>query len=338
MSNAVEPRPSPAATISHKDARDVADLLSSRRSVQTNRSYASALKTYTTWCEGRGYTAVPTSSEVVAAYIAHRTKTVSHSTISRDVAALSAAHLDNGWADPTAHHGVRQALRSAGRMLGTGQARRAAPITTNTMRRIIAAMDDLDTPVGRRDRAILLIGLAAALRRSEISELTTKDLTRRDNGLLLRIRRSKTDQTGHGDLVGIPLGSRPETCPVRALDAWLEASGRCLGDGSPVFSRIYRGSRTGDTAMSDRSIARIVQARALAAGVTGKDYAQAAGAGESWVSGHSLRAGHATAAAEAGVDPMAISRTTRHRRLDSLARYVRPANAVEDSTAGQIGL
>lgn len=338
MSSAVEPRTSPAATISRDDARDVADLLASSRSTETKRSYASALKTYTTWCEERGYTPVPTSPEVVAAYIAHRTKTVSHSTISRDVAALSAAHLDNGLEDPTTHHGVRQALRSAGRMLGTAPARRAAPITTDTMRRIVAAMDDLASPVGKRDRAILLIGLAAAQRRSEIAALTTMDVTRREDGLLLRIRRSKTDQSGHGDLVGIPLGSHPETCPVLALESWLEASGRRLGDGSPVFSRIYRGSRMADTAMSDRSIARIIQSRALAAGVTGKDYAQAAGAGESWVSGHSLRAGHATAAAEAGVDPMAISRTTRHRRLDSLSRYVRPASAVDDSTAGQIGL
>lgn len=206
------------------------------------------------------------------------------------------------------------------------------------MRHIIEAMDDLDSLVGKRDRAILLIGLAAAQRRSEVAALNTKDLTRRNDGLLLTIRRSKTDQSGKGDLVGIPLGSHPETCPVLALEEWLEASGRRLGDGNPVFSRIFNRSRIAPSAMSDRSIARIIQARALAAGISGKEYAQAAGAGETWVSGHSLRAGHVTAAAEAGVDPMTISRTTRHQRLDSLARYVRPASAVEDSTAGQIGL
>ena len=266
MGTELDITPPRTPALNPEDVKRVGDLLASSRSAETRRSYASAIRTFTLWSREQGYRSYPAGPEAVAAYIAHRAEKVSHSTISRDVAALSAAHLDNGWADPTAHHGVRQALRSAGRMLGTGQARRAAPITTSTMRRIIAAMDDLDTPIGRRDRAILLIGLAAALRRSEISALTTKDLTRRDNGLLLRIRRSKTDQTGLGDLVGIPLGSHPETCPVLALDAWLEASGRCLGDGSPVFSRLYRGSRTGDTAMSDRSIARIIQARALAAG------------------------------------------------------------------------
>lgn len=338
MSSAVEPLTSPGPTISLEDAQSVGALLAGSRAEETRRSYSSAMRVFSTWCHQRGYQAVPSSPEVVAAYIAHRTKGVSHATISRDVAAISAAHLDSGKEDPTSHHGVRQALRSAGRALGTAPSRRAAPVTTNDMRRIIAAMDDLASIVGKRDRAILLLGLAAAQRRSEIADLTTQDLTRREDGLLLRIRRSKTDQSGRGDLIGIPLGSHPETCPVLALEDWLEASGRQIGDGKPVFSRIFNRVRIAPTAMSDRSIARIIQSRALAAGISGKDYAHASGATETWVSGHSLRAGHATAAAESGVDPMSISRTTRHRRLDSLARYVRPSSAVDDSTAGKIGL
>lgn len=338
MANDVQRSTSLGTSIRFEDAQSIGTLLAGSRSEATRRSYNSAVRTFTAWCHERGYDPVPTSPEVVAAYIAHRAEHDSHATISRDVAAISAAHLDKGLEGPTTHHGVRQALRSAGRALGTAPTRRAAPVTTDAMRRIIAEMDDLDSPVGKRDRAILLLGLAAAPRRSEIVALTTKDFTRREDGLLLRIRRSKTDQSRHGDLVGIPLGEHSETCPVLALEYWLEASGRRLGDGKPVFSRIFNRSRIAPTAMSDRSIARIIQARALAAGITGKDYAHAAGAAETWVSGHSLRAGHATAAAEAGADPMSISRTTRHRRLDSLSRYVRPASAISDSTAGRIGL
>ena len=273
------------------------------------------MRIFTAWCQERGYPAVPTGPEVVASYIANCSTYVAHSTISRDVAAISAAHLDTGLDDPTAHHGVRQALRSAGRTLGTAPSRRATPLTTTLMRQIIDAMDDLETATGKRDRAILLLGLAAALRRRELAALTTNDIARHDDGLLLRIRRSKADQTGRGDLIGIPLGAHPETCPVLALEAWLETSSRKLGEGSPVFSRIYNHSRIADTALSDRSISRIIQARAAAANINEKDNAHIA-----------------------GVDPMAISRTTRHRRLDSLARYVRPASAFEDSTAGKIGL
>ncbi|UQN30453.1 site-specific integrase [Brachybacterium kimchii] len=280
---------------------------------------------------------MPTSAEVVAAFIAYRASSVTHSTISRDVAAISALHLDSGLEDPTTHHGVRLALRSVGRSHGTAPSRRAAPVTTDAMRHIIESMDDLHTSVGKRDRAILLIGLAAAQRRSEVADLTTKDLTRLDTGLLVRIRRSKTDQTGKGDVIGVPLGEHSETCPVLAIEDWLEVSGRKIGDGKPLFSRIFNHASIAKTKLSDRSIARIIQARATAAGITGKEYSQVFGTG-SWISGHSLRAGHATSAAEAGLDPMTIARTTRHRRLDSLSRYVRPASAVDDSTAGKIGL
>lgn len=105
-----------------------------------------------------------------------------------------------------------------------------------------------------------------------------------------------------------------------ALEAWLDASGRRLENGTPIFSRIYNHSRIANAALSDRSIARIIQARAAAADIRGKDYAHTAGVAHTWVSGHSLRAGHATSATEEGADPMAISRTTRHRQLDSLAQ------------------
>ena len=338
MTRAIRKRTPLPTTVRLEDAQSVGALLASSRSAETRRSYASAMRTFTAWCLERGYPALPTGPEVVASYIAHRSGQVAHSTTSRDLAAIAAAHLDNGLDDPAAHHGVRQALRSAGRTLGTAPSRRATPLTTTLMRRVIDAMDDLETATGKRDRAILLIGLAAAQRRSEIAALTTNDIARQDAGLLLWIRRSKTDQTGRGDLIGIPLGARPETCPVLALEVWLEASGRSLGDRSPLFSRIYNHSRIADTALSDRSIARIIQARAAAAGISGKDYARASGDAQTWVSGHSLRAGHATSAAEAGLDPMTISRTTRHRRLDSLAQYVRPVSAFEDSTAGKIGL
>src|SRR5699024_415620 len=154
-------------------------------------------------------------------------------------------------------------------------------------------------------------GSAAARDRPARPPCPTRRSSDLDAGLLLRIRRSKTDQTGRGDLIGIPLGTHPETCPVLALEAWLEASRRKLGDGSPLFSRIYNHSRIADTALSGRSIARIIRARAAAARINGQDYTHIAGVAQTWVSGHSLRAGHATSAAEEGVDPMTISRTTR---------------------------
>src|SRR5699024_12710029 len=105
-------------------------------------------------------------------------------------------------------------------------------------RQAIGATLGLVAATGQRDRAILPLGLAAALRRRELAALTTNDMARRGAGLLLQIRRSKTDQTGRGDLIGIPLGAHSETCPVLALEAWSAASGRKLGCGGLLFSRI----------------------------------------------------------------------------------------------------
>lgn len=337
MPGAIQTRPSPEVDLAASDIESISRLLLSSRSAETRRSYASAMRTFTAWCEERGYPSNPSTSPVVAAYVAFRAERVAHATIARDLAAISAIHLDNGRKDPTGHHGVRQALRSVGRAHGTAPTRRAAPVTTESMRSIIAAMEDREQLAGKRDIAILLLGLAAALRRSELATLTTDDIALRDDGMIVRISRSKTDQSGKGEVIGVPYGLNPDTCPVMAVAGWLEASGRRIGDSRPLFSRIYNHSSVGPRAMSDRSVARILQARARDAGVEGDQYAEMF-AGDTWISGHSLRAGHATSAAAGGADAVTISRTTRHKRLDTLAKYIRPQNVVQDSTAGRLGL
>lgn len=146
MSRVIKPRLPLPTPVRLEDAQIVGTLLAGSRSVETRRSYASAMRTFTAWCEERGYPAAPTGPEVVASYIAHRAKQVAHSTISRDVAAISAVHLDHGHDDPTAHHGVRQTLRSVSRTLETAPSRRATPLTTALMRQLIDAMGDLETP------------------------------------------------------------------------------------------------------------------------------------------------------------------------------------------------
>lgn len=325
------------ALIDAADAARVGRLLSSSRAPETKRSYAAAIKVFSGWCHERGYSAFPADPVIVAAYIAWRGECVAHVTVARDLAAISATHLDSGLEDPTRHHGVRQALRAVARERGVSPARRAAPVTTEILRRILSAMDDREELTGRRDAAIMLLGLAAAMRRGELASARPSDLALRENGLLLRISRSKTDQLGAGEVVGIPYGEHPDTCPVLAVLAWLEVSDRHIGDDTPLFSRIYNRRSVGNQPLSGRSVARIIQARAEAASVQGDEY-QSMSAGDTWISGHSLRAGHATSAAEAGVDVSRIARTTRHKRLESLAKYVRPLSAVDDSTAGQIGL
>lgn len=327
--------------ITRADEQLIAELLGESRAKETRRSYASAIRTFTAWAEPRNNTVLPAEPITIAAYIAHRDKLGrSYSTISHDVAAIAALHADKGYPDPTQNHGVRQVMRAIARRKGTRPQRQAAPMTVDLLRTTLDAMPDRDEITGKRDAAVILLGFAAALRRSELAALNVGDLTFRTGrdengektgGILLTLRFSKSDQEGRGDVIGIPYGANPDTCPVVAVEQWLYAAGRAHDKEAPLFSRIFSAKKIGTDHLSDRTIARIIQGRAEDAGISERD-------ARSWVSGHSLRAGHATTAAENGVDLATIARTTRHKRLDTLARYIRPARAMKDSTAGQIGL
>jgi integrase len=168
-------------------------------------------------------------------------------------------------------------------------------------------------------------GYASALRPGELSALDLADIIAKPTGLLLTVRRSKTDQDGHGQLVGVARGQRRQTDPIRALDAWLRI--RPAGKGA-LFTRVYR-SGTGTTErIGPRAVSRLVQARANGAGFDGIP-----------VTGHSLRAGHATTAAvnDAPIDRIAAQ--TRHRNLGTLLNhYIRPAKALATTTSRDLGL
>jgi integrase len=173
-----------------------------------------------------------------------------------------------------------------------------------------------------RDRALLLVGFAGAFRRSEIVGLDVEDVRFVDAGLEITLRRSKTDQEGAGRLVGLPFGSRLETCPVRALRAWLDASGV---DAGPLF----RGVRGGV------SSSRLTGAMAA---IIAKRRAAAIGLDPAWLAGHSLRAGFATSAALAGVTETFIAAQTWHKSMTILRRYIRPATVWQNNAAAAVGL
>jgi integrase len=245
--------------------------------------------------------------------------------IDRALSAISAAHLDAGHPDPTRHSGVVRVRAGLRRSVGVAPKRLAYPLSTEEIRRIIDAIpDDLR---GVRDRALILTGFAGALRRSEVVALAVGDVTFRPKGAVLIIRSSKTDQEGVGQIIGIARGRRRSTDPVAALRRWLEVAH--LQDGNaPLFGPIaWSGVRSRSNALSGRDVARILQSRAAAAGL-----------GDLPISGHSLRAGHATEAASRGVPADRLARTTRHKSAAALARYVRPAEVLSDTSSSDLGL
>ena len=162
------------------------------------------------------------------------------------------------------------------------------------------------------------------MRRSELVGIDVADLAFTDEGLVVIIRRSKTDQTGEGRKIGIPFGANPETCPVRAVQSWLDESR--IDEGS-VFRAVSRGGLISPTRLTDRVVANAVKRSLLAAGKSAKRYA-----------GHSLRAGLITQAAMAGVSERAIQDQSGHKSVMVLRRYIRDGSLFRENAAAKVGL
>jgi integrase len=252
----------------------------------------------------------------LARYIAERADRHRPSTVARRVVGIGRAHVAYGFADPSKDPLVRAVLRGVRRELGTAQ-RRAAPLLRDDL---LAVLERLPADLrGVRDRALLLLGFAGGLRRSEIVQLDVEDLKFVPDGLTVRLRHSKTDQEGAGRMIAVPYG-RTAACPVGAVRRWLDASGTQAG---PVFRRISRRGVVSAGRLSDQVVSRVVKQQVASLGKSPDAY-----------SGHSLRAGFVTSAAQAGAGFLMIQQQTGHRSVAMLNRYVRVADLFDGNAAG----
>ena len=245
-------------------------------------------------------------------YLADHAEAWKVSTLNRRLAVISVMHQRHGYPSPTVSPAVREVAKGIRRQTGSAQ-RRVAPTVIGDIRRMLAHLPD--NLLATRDRALLLIGFAGALRRSELVAIDVEDITDRPEGLAATLRRSKTDQEGAGRIVAIPYGT--ETCPVTALRTWTEEAGITTG---PVFRPIDRHENISATRLSDRAVALVLKRRAAAAGLDPAAY-----------SGHSLRAGFATTAAAHGATERAIANQTGHRSMEVLRRYIRDGALFTDN-------
>jgi integrase len=234
---------------------------------------------------------------------------------------ISQAHKAADLPSPTSSSLVRRTHAGIRRTIGTAQVAKA-PAVVGDLKRMLDSLPA--TRVGLRDRALLLLGFAGAFRRAELVSLDIADLEFSSVGLVVTLRRTKTDQEGKSRRVGIPYGSTDKTCPVRSLQAWLEAAR--LVDG-PVFRSLDSFQRVQKRRLSDKAVARIVKRRAAAVGLDPDRYA-----------GHSLRAGLATSAAAGGASERVIMAQTRHRSADMVRRYIREGNLWRENAASLAGL
>jgi len=297
-------------------------LATASRADATLAAYESDWKHFVAWAAARNLIALPGGPVTVAMYAAELAETYKPSTITRRMAAISVAHQHAGHQSPTHDASVRSVLAGIRRTSGTATTQ-VAPATIGDIRRMVARLGD--TPIDVRDRALLLLGYAGAFRRSELVALDVDDLNDNADGLVVTVRNSKRDQEGRGDTKAIPFGTDRETCPVRAVKAWLQHASITEG---PVFRSVDRHGNVHDARLSGRAVAIVIKRTAERAGLDPESY-----------SGHSLRAGFVTTAAANGATERAISRQTGHAPNSAVLRtYIRHASAFTDNAATSVGL
>ncbi len=300
----------------------IAVYAANSKAAHTWKAYQADLRDFTTWCEEHNLVSLPATPETVAAYLADLTQRCKVSTIQRRLSAISQQHAAARFESPTRSAIVRLTMQGIRRTHAPAQGvRKVQPAVTSVIYKLV---DPLGTSlIDLRDRALILLGFAGAFRRSELAQLQLTDITETEDGLRVRLRHSKTDQEGEGFVKGIPYGHEHKTCPVRAWKAWKEAA--CL-TGGYAFRSITRYSKLG-ASLSDRAVAEVIKRRAQAAGLAYTEF-----------SGHSLRAGLATAAAQAGVSERVIAKQTGHKSLPVLRGYIREGSLFTENAAAKVGL
>lgn len=303
------------------------ELRAGRHAELTRKAYQSDFAHFTDWCTSRGLDELPADPRAVWLYLTAMVDTDNTAdyrvaTLERRLSAIKWVHEANGQPSPTTHTEIRELMAGIRRRFGT-RPDKVDPLSTDQLARLIATLD-LTTLSGQRDRALLLFGYAGAFRRSELAGLTRDQLRRSADGYLVQMRRTKDDQEARGRDVGIPAFPGSPLCPVTAIDAWLTAAHITQG---PLFRRVTRYQTLGTNALTGAAVAQIIKRTARAAGIPADRLA-----------GHSLRAGHATTAAQHGAPDRTIMRQTGHKRTETLDGYIRPATVFKDNSATYLGL
>jgi integrase len=307
--------PSPAQILPSRASGGVAvdELVRHSIAGSTRVAYGSDLKHFAAWGG-----MLPATPDMVAAYVAAYAGKLSVATITRRVATLSKAHQAMGDRNPCQSALVKAPLQGFRRKHGTAQ-KQAKALTREDL---FAILDKTGDGIkDARDRALLLLGFAGGFRRSELVGLDVADIEQVRQGLVVTLRRSKTDQDGAGRKIGIPLG-RTRHCPVAAVTEWLTRSGITEG---AIFRPINRHGQLQPERLSGDAVSEIIRDRLADAGIDPEGY-----------SGHSLRAGFATSAAQAGASTLKIRAQTGHASDAMLARYIRDGELFVGNAAGVV--
>ena len=297
--------------------------LKSSKANNTLRAYKSDFKDFGGFCAKHGFESLPTEPKVVSLYLTHLSKNSKISTLRRRLVSIGMVHKLKGHYLDTKHPIIIENLLGIKRVKGSYQ-KGKKPILINHLKSIINVIDEqkIDEIKKARDKALLLVGFAGGFRRTELISIDHEDLEFVTEGVKIIIKRSKTDQFGEGMTKGIPYFSNQKYCPVNNLKKWLELSNIKSG---PIFRRFAKGSVLTNYRLTDQSVVLIIKIYLNLAGIENKNY-----------SGHSLRSGFATVAAESGADERSIMTMTGHKTTQMVRRYIREANIFKNNALNKI--
>ncbi|HTX85275.1 MAG TPA: tyrosine-type recombinase/integrase [Streptosporangiaceae bacterium] len=294
----------------------------------TRRAYRSAWGQLAAWCAGISREPLAADPDTIAMYVVRcADQGFAVSSIRVHLAAIKTAHLLAGLSLDLRHPRLAMVVEGVTRSKGIRPRRRAAPAVPGVLRLLLAARPSPDEPIGARDRAMLLLGFGAALRRSELVALTIGDVeTVPGRGIMLTIGRSKTDQAGAGQRVAVHANpAEPGCCPAVALDDWLRhrrdapdldwTASATMRARRPLFCAVTKTGKVTGEGLSDKAVVRLVKQAAEGAGLDPDKFA-----------GHSLRRGLLTAGADNRAQLPELMRQSRHRSAQSVLGYLEPAD------------
>ena len=302
---------------------DTLNNLKLSKANNTLRAYKSDFKDFGAFCVKHGFNSMPTQPKIVSLYLTHLSANSKISTLRRRLVSIGVVHKLKGHYLDTKHPVIIENLMGIKRKKGSIQLGKK-PILISHLKQIINTIDEQKIPKIKklRDRTLILIGFSGGFRRTELISINHEDLEFVEEGVKINLRRSKTDQFGEGLIKGLPYFNHEKYCPVTSLKNWINFTNIKVG---PIFRRFIKGSILTNYRLTDQSVVLII-----------KDYLKLSGIENQNFSGHSLRSGFATVAAESGADERSIMAMTGHKTTQMVRRYIREANIFKNNALNKI--
>jgi len=298
--------------------------LQSSKANNTVRAYKSDFNDFSLFCVKNGLKSLPSDPKIVSLYLTYLSKKeVKMSTLKRRLVSIGVIHRLKGYYLDTKHPSIIENIMGIKRRKGSIQ-KGKKPLLINNLKQIINVIDeDNNQEIKKsRDRSILLIGFSGGFRRTELVSLDYDDLDFVTEGVKINLKRSKTDQFGEGSTKALPYFDNSKYCPVLSLKNWIKLTNIKSG---PLFRRFAKGSKLTLNRLTDQTVALVIKKYLKLAGIESKNY-----------SGHSLRSGFATSAAESGVEERSIMAMTGHKSTEMVRRYIKEANLFKNNALNKL--